>query len=109
MVIDFDPENVENQLKADLPIMYGDASRREVLEHAGIKRARVIVITPSDPEILLRTAELAHRLNPDVHVICRVRYSRLIEDLKAVGASTIIAEDVAVSQEITRSALAALK
>jgi CPA2 family monovalent cation:H+ antiporter-2 len=109
VVIDFDPENVEGQLKVNLPIMYGDASRREVLEHAGIKRAKVVVITPSDPEILLRTAELARRLNPDVQVICRVRYSRLIDDLKAVGASTIIAEDVAVSQEITRSALAALK
>ncbi|MBU6453956.1 MAG: cation:proton antiporter [Cyanobacteria bacterium REEB67] len=109
VVIDFDPAVVESGVAAGLPIMYGDASRQEVLQHAGIEKARVIVITPSDPEILLRTAELAARLNPRTQVICRVRYTRLIEDLKAVGASTIIAEDMAVSQEITRSALAALE
>jgi CPA2 family monovalent cation:H+ antiporter-2 len=109
VVIDFDPMKVNDELKAGLKIFYGDASRQEVLQHAGIERARILVLTPSDPDVLIRSAELAARLNPTVQVLCRVRYSRLIEDLKAVGAGTIIAEDMAGSLEITKSVLDAFE
>jgi monovalent cation:H+ antiporter-2, CPA2 family len=109
IVIDFDPTVVKDELKAGLPIIYGDASRQEVLKHAGIERARIIVLTPSSPDVLIRSAELAARLNPAVQVLCRVRHSKLIEDLKAVGAGTIVAEDIAGSLEITRSVLDAFK
>jgi CPA2 family monovalent cation:H+ antiporter-2 len=105
IVIDLDPMVVKDELKAGLKIIYGDASRHEVLKHAGIDRAAVIVLTPSDPDVLIRSAELASRLNPAVKVVCRVRYSALIDDLKAVGAGTIIAEDIAGSLEITKCVL----
>jgi CPA2 family monovalent cation:H+ antiporter-2 len=109
IVIDFDPMIVKAELKAGLKIIYGDASRQEVLKHAGIDRARIIVLTPSDPDVLIRSAELAARLNPAVQVLCRVRYSTLAEDLKAVGADKIIAEDMAGSLEITKCVLDAFK
>jgi hypothetical protein len=38
-----------------------------------------------------------------------VRHSKLIEDLKAVGAGTIVAEDIAGSLEITRCVIDAFK
>ncbi|MBS1993417.1 MAG: cation:proton antiporter [Cyanobacteria bacterium SZAS LIN-3] len=105
-VVDFDPIKVKEELKKGLNISYGDASRQEVLKHAGIDRARAVVLTPSDPDVLVRATEMATRLNPDARVICRVRYNRLGEDLKAVGADTIVAEDLASSSEINRCVLA---
>ncbi len=109
IVIDFDPVVVKAELKAGIKIIYGDASRQEVLQHAGIDRAKIIVLTPSDQDVLIRSAELAARLNPAVQVLCRVRYSRMIEDLKAVGASTIVAEDLAGSIEISKCVLDSFK
>jgi len=106
-VVDFDPLKVKDELKKGTNITFGDASRQEVLKHAGIDRARIVVITPSDPDVLIRATELAARLNPNVKVICRVRYNHLGVDLKAVGADTIIAEDLAGSSEINRCVLEA--
>lgn len=109
IVIDLDPTVVQEEHRTGLRIIYGDASSQEVLQYAGIETARIIVLTPSDQDILVRSASLAARLNPRAQIICRARYSKMIEDLKAVGVSTIVAEDLVGSAEITKCVLDAFK
>ncbi len=109
IVIDLDPEVVKEEHKTGTQIIYGDASRQEVLQFAGIDRAKMIVLTPSDQDVLVRSASLAARLNPKALILCRARYSKMIEDLKAVGVTMIVAEDVAGSAEITKCVLDAFK
>ena len=52
------------------PILYGDATRREILEHAtGIENAKVVVFALSDPVATRYGVRLAHELNPSVEII----------------------------------------
>lgn len=105
MVIEYDPLVVREQKKTGLNIIYGDASRPEVLTHAGLRQARNIVFTMSDPEVLLAAVELAHRLNPTINIIARARRAKQVEDLKARGARSIITEETAGSMAISAQVL----
>jgi CPA2 family monovalent cation:H+ antiporter-2 len=96
-------QNVETvrQAREDLqPILFGDATRAEVLEHVGIARARSIVFAISSPSDELRGVAVARGLSPTVHIIVRTRYVGAMEDLKHVGASEVVPEEFETSIEI---------
>jgi len=105
MVIEYDPLMVRAQKKSGLNIIYGDASRPEVLTHAGLRQARNIVFTMSDSEVLLAAVEVANRLNPTINIIARARRASQVEDLKARGARSIVTEEIAGSMAISAQVL----
>jgi CPA2 family monovalent cation:H+ antiporter-2 len=100
VVIEMNPEAVRAERKRGVPIIYGDAATREVLERAGIQRARVLVLAISDPVGSRHATDLARRLNPAVHIIVRTRYVREMESLFALGANQVIPEEFETSVEI---------
>ena len=81
-------------------INFGDATRREVLLHAGIERAWSLVLAMSDPAGARRTVDVAHRLKPDLHIIVRTRYVSEITELFELGANEVIPEEFETSIEI---------
>ncbi|HEX6125945.1 MAG TPA: cation:proton antiporter, partial [Pyrinomonadaceae bacterium] len=81
-------------------INFGDATRREVLMHAGIEQAWSMVLAMSDPAAARRTVNLAHRLNPNLHIIVRTRYVSEITELFDLGANEVIPEEFETSIEI---------
>lgn len=100
VVIENDPIIVRQESDRGLPIFYGDASRQEVLSHAGIGKARLLAVAISDEENGIRTIEMARRLNPSVHVVARARYMTNVEPLIKVGANRVVAEEFAGSLEM---------
>lgn len=106
MIVEYDPALVRTQMRAGANIIYGDASRTEVLNHAGLARARNIVFTLSDPEILLASVALAHRLNPRVNIIARARRVSQIAALQEKGAQSIVTEELSGSMAISAKILA---
>ena len=100
VVIEMNPETVRTERKRGVPILYGDAATREVLERAGVQRARVLVLAISDPVGSRHATELARRLNASVHIIVRTRYVREMESLFALGANEVIPEEFETSVEI---------
>jgi CPA2 family monovalent cation:H+ antiporter-2 len=105
MVVEYDPLVVRQEKRAGLNIMYGDASRPEVLNHAGLSLARNIVFTISDPEVLLAAVEMAHRLNPAVNIIARARRTTQVDSLKERGARFVITEEISGSVAISSEVL----
>ncbi|MBA3353863.1 MAG: NAD-binding protein [Blastocatellia bacterium] len=81
-------------------INFGDATRREVLLHAGIEQAWSMVFAMSDPAAARRSVDLAHKLNPDLHIIVRTRYVSEINELFDLGANEVIPEEFETSIEI---------
>lgn len=100
VVIDMDPMIVKAEKARGVPIFYGDAGSQEVLEHAGVSRARVLALTLSDATTVLRSAELARRLNHGVHIIARARFMEEVEALIKVGAHEVVPEEFMGSIEI---------
>ena len=90
--LDLDPARVREATAAGDSVVYGDAGRREVLTAAGIMRARALVITFHDPHAALRVLEQVHMLRPDLAVVVRTLDDTHIDQLKAAGASEVVAE-----------------
>jgi CPA2 family monovalent cation:H+ antiporter-2 len=100
LVLELNSETVRVAREEGERIIYGDATRREVLHHAGIENARVVVLAISDPAATRRAVWLSRRMNPDVHIIVRTRYMLEMADLHELGADDIIPEEFETSIEI---------
>jgi K+:H+ antiporter len=81
-------------------IIYGDATRKEVLHHIRLEHARILVLAISDPMASRHTVWLARQMNPDIHIIVRTRYMAEISDLRELGANEVIPEEFETSIEI---------
>jgi len=100
LVLELNAEAVREARARDERIIYGDATRREVLHHVGLERARVVVLAISDPVATRHTVSLARQMNPDIHVIVRSRYMSELQDLLRLGADEVIPEEFETSIEI---------
>jgi CPA2 family monovalent cation:H+ antiporter-2 len=100
LVLELNAEAVRGASEQGERIIYGDATRKEVLHHVGLERARVLVLAISDPIATRHTVSLARRMNPDIHVIVRSRYMAELQDLLQLGADEVVPEEFETSIEI---------
>jgi CPA2 family monovalent cation:H+ antiporter-2 len=100
VVVEMSPDAVRAERQRGRPILFGDATRREVLDHAGIATARILVIAISDPAATRAAVELARRLNPRLHILVRSRYVQEMESLVALGTDEVVPEEFETSIEI---------
>lgn len=77
-----------------------DSTREAVMEHLGIRGAKLLVIAISDPSSIRRATQLARRMNPNLHIVVRTRFLTEINELRELGADQIIPEDFETSIEI---------
>lgn len=100
VAIELNAETVRVARGRGVPMIYGDATRPEILEHAGIERARVVVFAISDADALERAVRLAREKNPKLHVLVRTRQVGEIEQLRQAGADDVVAEEFESAIEI---------
>jgi len=93
VVIDLNLETVRNLVAEDQSAIYGDATRRDILEAAGIRQAKYLLITI--PNILARTLIIltGKELNAGLRVFVRARYIGERAWLEEVGATGISTEE----------------
>lgn len=99
-IIEMNPETVRSEAAKEEPIFYGDATHENVLHHANIKYARVIVVAINDAAATRRIATAVRKLNPKAHLIVRTRFIREMEPLARLGANEVIPEEFETSLEI---------
>ena len=100
VIIEMNPETVRRERNSGEPISYGDATQEEILIHANIKEARIIVVVINDPAAVRRITTLAFRLNPKAHIIVRTRYINELQSLFELGADDVVPEEFETSVEI---------
>ena len=71
VVLDHDAEQIDALRKFGFKVYYGDASRHDLLEAAGAREARILVIAIDDPEKALQIVETAHHHFPHLHIMAR--------------------------------------
>ncbi len=84
---------------AGLNVLRGDYSKRNILEHAGVERARMMVIADDDPAMTHRVVAVAKTLNPEMRIVVRTRYISDARPLIEAGVDSAIAEEM---ESITR-------
>ncbi|MEM6648127.1 MAG: cation:proton antiporter [Bacteroidota bacterium] len=94
IVIEMNPESVEEMREAGIHAIYGDASSRHLLEHAGIHKAKLVVVVISDPRATPRIIQAAHMINPTAQVVARARFLSSVDLLQAYGADIVVPEEL---------------
>lgn len=100
LVLETNAEIVKDAKADGEKINFGDATRREVLRHAGIEKANALVLAMSDPQAARLTVKLARRVNENLHIIVRTKYVAEIQELYELGADEVIPEEFETSIEI---------
>jgi CPA2 family monovalent cation:H+ antiporter-2 len=94
IALDGDPMRVKQASAAGESVMFGDASKREVLTAAGIARASALVISFADTHTAMRILAHVRTLKPDLPVIVRTFDDSDVQKLRDAGADEIVAEVV---------------
>jgi CPA2 family monovalent cation:H+ antiporter-2 len=109
VAVDLDPLRVQAAQAANIPITYGDATRRIVLDAAGIQRARALVVTFDDPRNATRIVTQARALGSEqLVVLVRTRDEAHYDALKAAGATEVLPDGLEASLMLGAKLLALL-
>jgi CPA2 family monovalent cation:H+ antiporter-2 len=106
IVIDMNPASVKAFRKLNEPLFFGDAASEHVLEHMGVKRAAILVVTIPDPTACQRIISAARSISPDIRILTRTRFLLNISLLKELGADEVIAEEFEAAVAVFNSMLA---
>jgi CPA2 family monovalent cation:H+ antiporter-2 len=90
VVLELNPETVRRERALGLDVHYGDCTRAAVLEHAGITRARALVLAISDAASTRRSVQVARDLAPGIRIVVRTEYVLEVEELRQLGADEVI-------------------
>ncbi len=94
IVVEIDAERIEKLRHDGYPYVTGDALEDEILEEAGIDRAKGIAVAlPSDKENLFVTLS-ARQLNPALRIIAKGDDPATDKKLKKAGADTVVSPPV---------------
>lgn len=90
IALDMDITRITEAKRAGEPVYYGDSSRKEMLEAAGIERAELVVLCISDLPASLKTLHRVRELRRDVKVMVRTRDEGHLSQLMDAGATEVI-------------------
>lgn len=94
---DTDASLVDIQRRSGEPIHFGDASRAEVLEKAGVAKASVVAVTMNDAPAVSRIVGELHLRWPNAVIHARARDPEHSRRLRELGAASSIPETIEAS------------
>lgn len=100
VVLETNPGTVREAAGRGEPVFFGDGSNPEILDKAGIRRARAIVYAISDPFVLSRAVYHARASNPRAEVLVRTKRVEDEPELARAGATQIVSEELEAAEEI---------
>ncbi len=107
-VVDHEPDQIELLRQFGFKVYYGDATRLELLEAAGLREAKVLVVAIDDPAEALKLVDLVQKEFPEVKIYSRARNLRHLYDLMDRKLAGIERETFEASLSLGRKVLVGL-
>jgi CPA2 family monovalent cation:H+ antiporter-2 len=107
VVVDLNPQTVRQASADGEPMVYGDVTAPDVLEHLGIHRARMLVMVINDPDAAERGVRTARRLAPTLPILVRARFVASVDGLFKAGATDVVPAELEAAVEVTARVLLA--
>lgn len=101
-VVEINPAIVRDLRERGIPAVYGDAGAEPVLEHAGIRHARVLVVASVDLVSTPAAIRYARKVNPSIAIVTRAQAASEVELLRAAGANEIVQPEFEAGLECIR-------
>jgi len=92
IAIDMDPVRVHESRNAGEPVLFGDASQRDILDSAQVSKASLILVTFDETEKAKQVITQTHQIKPDVDVMVRTKRDYHLEGLYNAGANQVVPE-----------------
>lgn len=105
VILDHDPQTVENLSKIGMRTFYGDATRPDLLHSAGLKDADLFIAALDDRDKQLMVVEHVARTYPNVKILARARDRHHVYELELAGAHHAEREVFEGAMTIGRKAL----
>ena len=105
VVIEEHRHTVESLRERGIQALYGDVADEHLLEHAQIRRARVLVFAAYDPPSAEFAVEYARRVNPRIEIVARVETPEEASRLLDRGASQTVEGERELAVQMARYTL----
>lgn len=105
LIIELDPTVISQLNSRGVPCIYGDASNPEILSHADLDKARILICTIPDYIATELTVRNALQINPKLDIIARVHRDSDAEVLKSEGVTELVLPFFEGSLEMIRHTL----
>jgi CPA2 family monovalent cation:H+ antiporter-2 len=108
LVMELDAQQAAAFDERGIPTLFGDAANSEVLKHAGLDRARALVVALPDEAATEVVVAAARDLAPDLPIIARAATQSGVQRLHELGAAHVIHPELEGGLEVVRHTLLAL-
>lgn len=105
LVVDYDQRIVNDLKQTGTPVLYGDPTEPEVLEAAGIKNAKAIVLAIPDRVAQETLVTYVQTFAPGVKIISRVHEETDMERFRALRVDKIVQPEFEAALAIVKSVL----
>ncbi|MFN6943623.1 MAG: monovalent cation:proton antiporter-2 (CPA2) family protein [Cytophagaceae bacterium] len=95
--LDHDSDQVEFLRRKGFKVFYGDVSQMDLLESAGAKDARLLVLAVDDPDKTLEVVKKARKYFPHLKVLVRVRNRHFAYEMLNIGVDDVYRESLDTS------------
>lgn len=101
-VIDLNQQGIQKANQMGFHGEVGDATQAEIVDHADLLNAKVVVITVPHHQSALTILEHVRKNAPHVHVIVRSRYALHTEDFIEAGAHAVAGDEQEVGVRLAQ-------
>ena len=107
VVVEQDQRRVERLRERGIAALWGDASNRTVLEHAGLAGARLLVVATEDRLANRQIVEHARHTKPELEIVVRTHSWNELDFMHRLGVNEAVMGEVELALEMSRHALRA--
>ncbi len=94
MALDTDPIRVGEARTAGENVQFGNARYSEILQAAGVERAKLVIVTFGDYHKSEAVVENVLKLAPNTKILVRTRSDEHLERLKEMGVAEVVPENL---------------
>jgi CPA2 family monovalent cation:H+ antiporter-2 len=105
VILEMNVDTVSELRSSGKRALFGDATRREILQQAGVDKATHVIVTTPDPAIRLAIILETRELNPDTIILTRARFIAECESLRAAGADVICCDEAGAAAGLAETLL----
>lgn len=105
VLVDANPDLVDDAKRAGLSAIFGDAARGNVIRKLGIETATALVLTMDEPVLTQRLVKKLRREFPNLLIVARARDVKAAANLYRAGASHAVPETLESSLQLSEAVL----
>jgi CPA2 family monovalent cation:H+ antiporter-2 len=105
IALDTDPGIVSAGRRDGFDVFYGDAGRREMLQHCGVQSTRALIVTMDAPTKVDEVVTAARSMREDLILIARARDDQHAVRLYGLGVTDAVPETTEASLQLAENTL----